>query len=117
MYVTISDNTANNRIHIGFDNASNWLYCNIRSGGAAQGLIIQSSPSAGIKKIAVGYKLNDYVLYINGVQIGVDSSALVPACNRLNVGGYFTAGYEYPIKSAKLYNTRLSNSELAALTS
>jgi hypothetical protein len=116
MYLTISDGTTNNRIHIGFDNASNWLYCNIRSGGAAQGLITQSSPSSGIKKIAVGYKLNDYVLYINGVQVGVDSSALVPACSRLDVGGYFTAGYEYPVKQALLFNTRLPNSDLAALT-
>jgi hypothetical protein len=61
MYITLSDGTSNNRIHIGFDNTSNWIYCNIRSGGAAQGLITQSSPSSGIKKIAVGYKLNDYM--------------------------------------------------------
>jgi hypothetical protein len=116
MYLTLSDGTSDNRIHIGFDNTSNWLYCNIRSGGAAQGLITQSSPSSGIKKIAVGYKLNDYVLYINGVQVGVDSSALVPACNRLDVGGYFSAGFEYPVNQAILFPTRLSNDDLAALT-
>jgi hypothetical protein len=116
MYLTLSDGTTNNRIHIGFDNTSNWLYCNIRSGGAAQGLITQSSPSSGIKKIAVGYKLNNYVLYINGVQVGVDNSALVPACSRLDVGGYFSAGFEYPVKQALLFKTRLSNADLATLT-
>jgi hypothetical protein len=116
MYLTLSDGTSNNRIHIGFNYTSNWLYCNIRSGGAAQGLITQSSPSAGIKKIAVGYKLNDYVLYINGVQVGVDTSALVPACSRLDVGGYFSAGFEYPVKQAILFPTRLTNTELADLT-
>ena len=115
MYLTLSDGTSNNRIHIGFDN-QNWIYCNIRSGGSAQGLIIQSSPSSGIKKIAVGYKLDDYVLYINGVQVGVDTSALVPACSRLDVGGYFSAGFEYPVKQALLFPTRLSNADLAALT-
>jgi len=117
MYLTISDGTSNNRIHIGFDNTSNWLYLNVRSGGAPQATITQSSPSAGIKKIAVGYKLNDYVLYINGVQVGVDTSALVPACSRLNVGGYFGAGFEYPVKQALLFTSRLPNSDLATLTS
>jgi hypothetical protein len=116
MYLTLSDGTTNNRIHIGFDNASGWLYCNIRASGAAQGLITSSAPTSGVKKIAVGYKLNDYVLYINGVQVGVDSSALVPACTRVDVGGYFSAGFEYPVKQALLFPTRLSNSDLAALT-
>jgi hypothetical protein len=117
MYLTLSDGTTNNRIHIGFDNASNWLYCNVRASGAAQGLITSSAPTSGVKKIAVGYKLNDYVLYINGVQVGVDSSALVPACTRVDVGGYFSAGFEYPVNQALLFKTRLTNQQLQELTS
>jgi hypothetical protein len=117
MYLTLSDGTSSNRIHIGYDASGDFIYCNIRESNVIQGLLTSAvGPSSGIKKIAVGYKLNDYVMYINGTQVAVDYNALVPACSRVDVGNYFLAGYEYPIKQALLFKTRLSNASLASLT-
>ena len=68
-------------------------------------------------KVAVAYKQNDFVLYLNGVQISVDTSGNVPTCSEMYVGKYIDAGIRMGVsKDLKLYNTRLSNSELAALT-
>ena len=68
-------------------------------------------------KVAVAYKQNDFVMYLNGVQISVDTSGNVPTCSEMYVGKYIDGGIRMGVsKDLKLYNTRLSNSELAALT-
>jgi hypothetical protein len=68
-------------------------------------------------KVAVAYKQNDYVVYINGVQIGTDTSGNVPTCSEMYIGKYIDGGIRMGVsKDLKLYNTRLSNSELQALT-
>jgi hypothetical protein len=116
MYLTLSDGTTNNRMHIGYDNGANRLYFNVRVSGVQQALIVQNTPANGIKKIAAAYKANDVVLYINGVQIGSSTSTSVATTSRIDVGNYFTTGFEYPVKQALLFKTRLSNSDLATLT-
>jgi len=116
MFMTIGDGTSINRIHIGYDKTSDWIYCNVKAAGFQQALITSSSPSDGIKKIAVAYKQNDYVVYINGVSVGADTNANVPTLTRIDIGGYFSAGFEYPVKQNLLFKTRLTNAELAALT-
>ena len=68
-------------------------------------------------KVAVAYKQNDFVMYLNGVQISVDTSGNVPTCSEMYVGKYIDGGIRMGVlKDLKLYNTRLSNSELASLT-
>jgi hypothetical protein len=85
--------------------------------------IIGGSFSIGQKiKIAAAYKNNDVVLYINGLQIGTDSVASIPTISNIKIGGYpaqpSVSSYflSKPIESTQLYNTRLSNAELQALT-
>ena len=48
-----------------------------------------------------------------------ETSATIPECNRVYLGtvGTSTSVQKYTQSEVKLYNTRLSNSELAALTS
>ena len=73
--------------------------------------------TSGIHKIAFAYKLNDYILYIDGSIVGSDTSATVPSTDILDL--YNTSGTNSGSlnhNEVKLYNTRLSNSELAALT-
>jgi hypothetical protein len=66
-------------------------------------------------KIAAVYKANDFTLYINGVQIGTDTSGSVVAASELyldyknNVGNYSTS-------QVLLFKTRLTNAQLAELT-
>jgi len=90
--------------------------------GSAQADINSSSTytTGDTLKIAVGYKANDFILYINGVQEGLDILGVVPTLvNQLLVNNYIGGAYHSSnfYKDIKLYNTRLTNSELATLTS
>ena len=89
--------------------------------GSVQAQIYSSSTysSGDNLKIALAYKANDFVVYINGVQEGADTSGVIPSSMaRIILNNYFAAGYneanEY--KQATLFNERLSNAELATLT-
>ena len=74
--------------------------------------------AVGRKKIAFGYKNNDFVMYMNGVLIGTDTTGTVGSMTELFVGSYYVPTYSISsgVNSAQLYKTRLSNSELAQLT-
>jgi hypothetical protein len=70
-------------------------------------------------KIAFAYKANDFVMYVNGVQEGTDTSGAIPSSmSQIRLNSYLISGYEYAqdFKQALLFKTRLSNEELAALT-
>jgi hypothetical protein len=72
-------------------------------------------------KIAAAYKLNDVVLYVNGVQIGTDTSAAIPATTSMQLGAYpaspTTELYMSDnVKQTLLFKTRLTNAQLAELT-
>jgi len=118
--IGISDGTSNNRIILIF-NTSNRIRLLATVSTASQVDINSSSQVAGIFKIAVAYKENDYAFYINGSQVGTDTSALVPACSAIYLGnaeaGFAGSNINDRILAAALYTTRLTNAELAALTS
>ena len=87
-------------------------------GGVLQCLLTTSIGAVGRKKIAFAYKQNDFVGYMNGVQIANDTSGTVGAMSNLYVGSYYTANYNANggINSAILFPTRLTNAELISLT-
>jgi hypothetical protein len=74
----------------------------------------------GRHKIAAGYKSGDYVVYMDGVQVYTSSASGVPATSQLfvgtsedgNLGNTMSGG----ISQAILFKTRLTNAELASLT-
>jgi hypothetical protein len=74
-------------------------------------------------KIAVGYKNNDFVMYINGVQIGTDTSATPPTCANLHLATFAgdpTNEVYIANKSVNLtafWKTRLTNTQMQTLTS
>lgn len=81
--------------------------------------ITGSIGSFGIKKIALVYKNNDFALYINGVLVGSDTSGSVPTLTDVYIGKYaLNNNYNISsgIKQVVLFNERLTNAELAALT-
>jgi len=69
-------------------------------------------------KVAFAYKQNDFVLYLNGVQQNTDTSGTLPtnlnSVYLLNSNG--TEITDQRCRAAALYATRLTNAELAALT-
>ena len=82
-----------------------------------QASFTKTNITKGVHKIALGYANNNTACFIDGVQIGVtDTSCTVPATNRVQLGSGALGVSDGKIKSLQLYNTRLSNSELATLT-
>ena len=69
-------------------------------------------------KISFAYKANDYVAYINGVKIGVNTSAPVPATSSLYINSFsdFSGVQKKEVSQVQLFKTRLSNTELQTLT-
>ena len=117
--LTISNgNDADNRISIG-KQADDAFIGSILSGGVAQAVITSTTNQSGSFKIAFAFKANDAVLYINGTQIGTDTSLGIPSgLNRVDFGqsAANAAQFNDRIRAAALYTTRLTNAELAALT-
>ena len=70
-------------------------------------------------KLALAYKANDFAFYVNGVQIATDNSGTVPATSQFsfeynNTADNLTAR---TYNQALLFTTRLTNAQLAELTS
>ena len=118
---TISNGTSATAINIQTPAQNSKLEFEVTNGGAAQVFISSDNNSLVYGqnfKAAFAYKSNDFVAYINGVQIGTDTNGTVPTCDKLSFDrGNNTSNFEGSVNQAKLYNTRLSNAELQALTS
>ena len=116
----ISDGTANNRIYMAFSgSSSNILRGRIFNSGTLQCSIDSSTiTTTGTYKLALAYKNNDIVFYINGVQIGVDTSASIPTCSKVDIGHNYAGASQLGdnIVNANIFKTRLTNSELQSLT-
>eukprot|EP00918_Siedleckia_nematoides_P062199 GHVU01135690.1.p1 GENE.GHVU01135690.1~~GHVU01135690.1.p1 ORF type:complete len:539 (+),score=30.16 GHVU01135690.1:207-1823(+) len=118
--LSISDGTYNNRIYISQLGGGN-MYVIGATGGTSDLEIQESVPSGrrGTIKAALSYSNNNYVLYVNGSLAGSDTSASVPACSNIYLGqeiGLTSNSLNKPYNQVLLFKTRLSNEELAALT-
>ena len=116
----ISDNIGTNRIVLRLYNPSNLqLSCVI--GSSVEVSIANSGYSAGnTYKIAGAWKDNDAVIYVNGVQVATDTNCNITPSNPLTRisfdNGVGTAKWENPVSQTMYFPTRLSNEELATLT-
>jgi hypothetical protein len=102
--------------------AGSSIQAQIYNGATPTGLITGGTISKGQRrKVAIGYANNDLVLYLNGTQIGVDTSTAIPTCAVFQLGAYPPLPNDYTndggINQAALFPTRLTNAELASLTS
>jgi hypothetical protein len=114
---SISDGTVSNRLFIGFIR-NNLLTAQVRTGGSTQAEISSSALTVGNRyKAAVGYKQNDIVFYINGVQIGTNLSANIPAADRIAFdNGAGSSNFTGTVNQSALFPTRLTNAQLAEIT-
>ena len=102
-------------------NSSNIIQATVYTSGPSPALNIAASGTvSGNLKIAVAYKTGESALYINGVQIGTSSTAFsfTAALTQININptGFFEGIGNQRIRTLSLYTTRLTNAELAALT-
>ena len=102
---------------------ANKVAFNVYTGSTNQVYVEGGSYLLGSRiKIAAAYKSNSFALYVNGVQIGTDSSGTVPTCDSIYIGTYSedptgpTFIANKGINTTALWKTRLTNQELATLT-
>jgi len=123
MLVDINDTTAANRLRCArnlssgtssFANTSgNSLNVAINGASALQPFIAQ--------KYSAGFKLDDYVLYVNNSQAGIDNlGAMIVSPTTMTIGdtsaGVGRAQLNGTISAIRYYRKRLANSKLQALT-
>jgi hypothetical protein len=116
--IALSDGTGLNAIPIQLlvEGGLNYIRVPINASSSGQTDII-ASMSTGINKIALGYAQNNVALYVNGTSVGTDTSCIIPATNKIDLGSLNAATFfNNRIRAAALYTTRLTNAELAALT-
>jgi hypothetical protein len=94
----------------------------VTNGGVQQVGIISGDIMTDTIKLSGAYKVDDFAFYINGSQIGTDTSGTVPNVTTGTIGlgirGDGSAGTEFNgwIRSVALFPTRLSNAQLVTLT-
>ena len=99
-------------------NVSGKINAYIFDNGSLQAGILSPDYSLGRFKCALSYSLNSVSFYINGTKIGSDISATIPTTNILSLGSlsFFTAPLNGKINQSLVYNTALTDAELAKLT-
>jgi hypothetical protein len=110
-----------------YQDANNYIMLRVTGGNDLQFLIVSGGATSvniitaniqGNIKIALAYNNNDFVAYLNGTQVGSDTSGSVPTTSDFYLGcdqsgiNQIAGG----IKSAAIWKTRLSNAELENLT-
>lgn len=95
----------------------NW-YGIIFTGFTQQFAFNAGTLSIGRHKFAIAYKTNDIAFYADGNQLSTDTSATIPACSRVDIGtvGTSTTPEELSVNASALWKTRLTNTQLAQLT-
>jgi hypothetical protein len=116
-YIAVGDGTTANRIMI-IGGTGTSIRGFISVAGAVQ-FDVSAGTAVGTHKVALAYKANDVVMYIDGVQGTIDTSVTIPAVANLYVGTHETGLTERlngGLNQALLFTTRLTNAQLAELT-
>jgi hypothetical protein len=122
--ISISDGTTSNFLNVYNPVGTRGLDFVSAVGGAVQCNIVSSTSifQYGQRfKMAFAYAQNDFAFYINGTQIGIDGSGNIPSgLDRIIFGrGDQSAAvfFEGNVSQTLLFKTRLTNAQLASLTS
>ena len=119
--LSTDDGSTSNRVSLFVDPSPNRLTAVISSGGT--GTFVSGSITTGVHKIAVSYSSGDVQVFLNGGFLASGIPTLFPSVtrNNLSIGGRILSGvygafFNDRIRAVALYTTRLTNAQLAALT-
>jgi hypothetical protein len=102
--------------NIAISNYNSALYGRVTNGTTIGAAVTFGAMTIGTRyKCAIGYASNDFVFYVNGLNYGNDTSVSIPALS----DAYFQNVYpnSKEVNQALLFKTRLTNAQLAELTS
>ncbi len=120
-FISISNGTKAERVAIGYSNASNKIKAFSLVGNVTQSSLDFILPNMlDYNKIAFKYKLNDFSLWVNGVEVGTETVGSVSSPNILNElafdEGDGTDVLYGRVKDVKVFDTALTDAELLTLT-
>ena len=123
LLVDVNDTTAANRLRY-FRNPTTGLsgFANTSSGSTNVSITSVSATQPSVtQKYSVGFKLDDYVFYVNNSQIGTDNlGAMIVSPTTMTIGdssaGALRQYTNGTISAIRYYRKRLPNAKLQALT-
>jgi hypothetical protein len=119
--ISINAGNSSNTLFVGLRNDTGNVYFFLISNGSTQATYISNVNATNTNvKLAVKYKENDVSFYVNGFKLYQDTSAtMISGLNQLDCN-YGNPSSNFPfygkIKQIKVYNTALTDAELASLT-
>ena len=121
-FITISDNTINNRLEIRKGSPGSIIFERESATQSASTSISATGQVNGIFKMAVAYKSGDTAFFINGVQVATTNAATftMNTLTHIYLGNNASGSARRlndRIRAASLYPTRLTDTQLALLTS
>ena len=118
--ITLSDGSISNYVLIGFRNDTGNIYYQIGVNSVIQASFISSQSSINtFSKVAVKWKVNDFAIWVNGIELSNDASGSTFSPNILNVLNFNIIGvnnFYGNVKDVRVYNTALTEQELQNLT-
>jgi len=117
---SISDSSVSNFISIE-TTSSNEVTAKVEQGGSTQATITTTTSffAEGDRlKCAIAYDDRDMAFYINGTQVNTAAPNLIPTCDDVRFGNYDgSIKAKQRVNRVLLFDTRISNGNLATLTS
>ncbi len=120
--ISESSNVNANQFNLRFVENLNLIQAVSRAEGLGQDVVLQHTlnDKTTINKIAIKYKLNDWALWVNGVEVDTESSSNAFTPNSLDVLDFHRGNNTNPfygnVKQLMVFDEALSDSELATLT-
>jgi hypothetical protein len=98
---------------------NNYLIADVYTGAGFSAQMIGPAIPVGQKfRAALAYKENDFAFAVNGVIVATDTSGVVPTTDDFKINFSTYGGLDAGVSQSQavLFKTRLSNSDLIALT-
>jgi len=120
-YIGVSNGSTTNRAIFGIEANDSRLYYFFTNGGSGSATLNSLLSDISIfYKIAIKWKLNDFALWVNGVEVGTDALGTTPSAgtfNQLNLtSGGSSQRFNGEIKQLQVYKTALTDNQLIQLT-
>ena len=117
--ILLHDNAYNNRIALRYMPSSNEINVYLINGTVQVTLYYNLSNALDFNKLAFKYKENDFALWVNGIEVGTDTSGTTFSANTLQKIDFdFTNNYFFygKTKNLQVFNHALTDEELQTLT-
>ncbi len=121
-YLSINDGTSSNRVTLLYYSASTNIRAIVSSGGTnVMDKNSGVSSTLDFHKVAIKWKVNDFAFWVDGVEVGTDTSGSSFTSNTLNALNFSNASntsdfFYGKVKQLQVYNTALTDEQLLQLT-